>query len=338
MRSPFEIGGQRIAPGTRQTVDLPLGVMSNQVPVAIPVHVVHGHGEGPTLFVSAAVHGDEVLGVEVIRRILKHAGLGRLHGTLLAVPIVNTFGFINHSRYLPDRHDLNRCFPGSPNGSLASQLAHLFMREVVARSQYGIDLHTGALHRSNLPQIRADFANPLTKPLVQVFGAPVVVHATLRDGSLRQAARERGVAVLLYEAGEALRMDELSIRVGVRGVLAMMATVGMLAAAPPHTRPPPLLAHSSQWERAPRGGVFRRLRKLGDWVAAGERLGVVADPFGEGEAQVLARAPGMLIGQSHLPVVNQGDALFHVAQLGDSDASPDLLDRLEQDLLPSEPD
>lgn len=337
MPGDFEIGGRRVAPGTRQTVELPLGVMSNQVPVAIPVHVAHGRNPGPTLFVSAAVHGDEVLGVEIIRRVLKHASLGRLHGTLLAVPIVNTFGFINHSRYLPDRRDLNRCFPGGPQGSLASQLAHLFMTEVVARSQYGIDLHTGALHRCNLPQIRADFANPLTKPLVQAFGVPVVVHSTMRDGSLRQAARERGVAVLLYEAGEALRMDELSIRVGVRGVLAVMATVGMLGGAPVKPRAAPLLAHTSQWERAPRGGVFHRIHNLGDWIDVGQTLGYIADPFGEGETPVRARAPGVIVGQSHLPVVNQGDGLFHVAQVGDSEVDLDLLERLEQDLRAHDP-
>ncbi|MCB1588902.1 MAG: succinylglutamate desuccinylase/aspartoacylase family protein [Xanthomonadales bacterium] len=313
-RAAFEIGGIRLPPGQRRTIELPLSVMSNHVPVSLPVHVVHGRRQGPTLFLSAAIHGDEITGVEIIRRLLRSRALNRMAGTLLAVPIVNAFGFIGHSRYLPDRRDLNRVFPGSASGSLASQLAHLFMTEVVRRCQYGIDLHSAAIHRSNLPQIRADLSDPGTLRLARTFAAPVVVHANLRDGSLRQAAREAGVTVLLYEAGEALRFHEIAIRTGVRGVLRVMAALGMLRRPPaPIAQPPRAL--SSYWVRAPIGGILQSQLRLGSSIVDEAPLGLVTDPFGEVEEPIRARRGGLLIGMSKLPIVNRGDALFHIAQL-----------------------
>jgi predicted deacylase len=314
-RAAFEIGAERIPPGQRQTVELPLSVLSNHVPVTLPVHVVHGRRSGPTLFLSAAIHGDEITGVEVVRRVLKVAALKRMAGTLLAVPIVNAFGFIGHSRYLPDRRDLNRVFPGSAQGSLASQLAHLFMNEVVRRSEYGIDLHSAAIHRSNLPQIRADLSDPATLELARTFAAPVVVHANLRDGSLRQAAREAGVTVLLYEAGEALRFHEIAIRTGVRGVLRVMSHLGMLRRSPLKEVAPTPRALSSYWVRAPIGGILQSQLRLGAAIGEDERLGVITDPFGEVEEPILGRRGGLLIGMTKLPIVNRGDALYHVAQL-----------------------
>ncbi|MEZ5443918.1 MAG: succinylglutamate desuccinylase/aspartoacylase family protein [Lysobacterales bacterium] len=313
-RAAFEIGGIRLPPGQRRTIELPLSVMSNHVPVSLPVHVVHGRRQGPTLFLSAAIHGDEITGVEIIRRLLRSRALNRMAGTLLAVPIVNAFGFIGHSRYLPDRRDLNRVFPGSASGSLASQLAHLFMTEVVRRCQYGIDLHSAAIHRSNLPQIRADLSDPGTLRLARTFAAPVVVHANLRDGSLRQAAREAGVTVLLYEAGEALRFHEIAIRTGVRGVLRVMAALGMLRRLPaPIAQPPRAL--SSYWVRAPIGGILQSQLRLGSSIVDEAPLGLITDPFGEVEEPIRARRGGLLIGMSKLPIVNRGDALFHIAQL-----------------------
>ena len=203
-RAAFELGTHRIAPGTRETIDLPVSVLSDHMPVSMSAHVIHGRRPGPTLFVSAAVHGDEVIGVEIVRRLLRARNLDRLKGTLLAVPIVNAFGFMNHSRYLPDRRDLNRSFPGSAGGSLAARLAHIFMQEIVARSDAGIDLHSAAIHRTNLPQIRISPSKPETMALAEAFGAPLIVISKIRDGSLRQAAQDKGVNMLLYEAGESV--------------------------------------------------------------------------------------------------------------------------------------
>ncbi|EEX08766.1 succinylglutamate desuccinylase/aspartoacylase [Ruegeria lacuscaerulensis ITI-1157] len=315
-RPHFTIGTTKVAPGSRLTVDLPVSVLSDHTPVTMSAHVVHGRHDGPTLFVSGGVHGDEVIGVEIIRRLLRAPNLSKLRGTLIAVPIVNTFGFISHSRYLPDRRDLNRVFPGSEHGSLASRLAHLFMTEIVARSDLGIDLHSAAIHRTNYPQIRISPNNPRTKELAEVFGAPIVMKSPLRDGSLRAAAKEAGTDVLLYEAGEGLRFDELSIRAGLAGILRVMRHMKMVPAkgiskpkASPH------FCNSSKWLRAPMGGVLRVYKADGELVRKGDLMGSVSDPFGEQEMEILAPFDGLIVGRAVMPVVNEGDAVFHLGRV-----------------------
>jgi len=319
-RKGFEIGTERVLAGTKQLVDLPVSRLSNHTPVTLPVHVLHGHEPGPTMFVSAAVHGDELNGVEIIRRLLKTLGAGSIRGTLLCVPIVNAYGFIGRSRYLPDRRDLNRSFPGTPNGSLAARLAHLFLNEVVVRSQFGIDLHTAAVHRVNLPQIRSAFArSPRCRELGHAFGVDVMLEAPERPGSLRKAAREKGVDVLVYEGGEGLRFDEFAIRAGVDGIINVMLKEGMLqlpdgVAAPAATRArPTVIANASRWLRAPEGGVLRTSRRIGDAVSEGETIGAVANPYEDCETPIRADHRGIIIGRTTLPVVNMGDALFHIA-------------------------
>src|SRR6056297_3582498 len=178
-RKPFDIAGVTVPPGTRRTVEVRVSELSDHTPVHLSVRVVHGRKPGPVMFVSAAVHGDEVIGAEIVRRLLNSKALAQLSGTLLAVPIVNTFGFLNHSRYLPDRRDLNRCFPGHATGSMASRLAHIFMTVVVRRSDIGIDLHSAAIHRTNLPQIRLSPSNTYLAELGRVFGAPVMMTSKL---------------------------------------------------------------------------------------------------------------------------------------------------------------
>jgi len=318
-RKPFELAGRRIAPGQRATVDLPVSTLSDHTPVTMSVHVVHGKKPGPVMFVSAAIHGDEVIGVEIVRRLLRTTNIDRMSGTLLAVPIVNTFGFLNHSRYLPDRRDLNRVFPGSATGSLAARLAHIFLTEVVSRTDFGIDLHSAAIQRTNLPQVRISPGNTRTRDLADVFGAPVILTSKLRDGSLRMAASEMGVDMLLYEAGEGLRFDEYAARTGVMGILRVMQHLGMVGAkgvSKPKVRS--ILCQRSSWLRAPAGGLFRMFRQTGDVIAEGEVIGMISDPFGENETEVLAADGGIIVGRTNLPIVNEGDALFHVASLPDS--------------------
>ncbi|WP_102106926.1 succinylglutamate desuccinylase/aspartoacylase family protein [Oceaniglobus roseus] len=313
-RPPFTLGPATIAPGSRRTVDLPVSVLSDHTPVTMSVQVIHGRRDGPTLFVSAAVHGDEVIGVEIARRLLRAPQLDSLRGTLMVVPIVNTFGFLNNSRYMPDRRDLNRVFPGSPTGSLAARLAHLFMTEIVARADFGIDLHSAALHRINMPQIRVSASNDTTLERAEAFGAPIVVRAKLRDGSLRQAARAIGCDILLYEAGEALRFDEMSARVGASGILRVMHHMGMIGTKGlPKRRAAPIQASSSAWTRAPAGGLLRCFKEVGEGVETGTLLAIVTDPFGETEAEVLAPNPGIILGRAMMPVVNEGDAVYHIA-------------------------
>ena len=319
---PFHIGHHELSPGERRTIDLPISVLSNHTPMTLPIHVVHGKRKGPVLFLSGVVHGDEIQGVEIIRRVLQHKATHAIAGTLIAVPIVNGFGFLNHSRYMPDRRDLNRSFPGSDHGSLASLLADLFMREVVMRSQYGIDLHTAALHRTNLPQIRISPEEPDLLELAKAFMPPVVLVSKLREGTLRHCARQAGVKVLLYEGGEALRFDETAIRRGVSGILRVMNALGMTSHEETDRHAAPQISYSSGWVRSPEGGILRSERKPGDAVKAGEIIGEISDPLGERAYTVVSDYTGVIIGRTHLPIVNRGDALFHVARLKEREPQP----------------
>ncbi|NND44709.1 MAG: succinylglutamate desuccinylase [Xanthomonadales bacterium] len=281
------------------------------------VQVINGRRAGPVMFVSAAVHGDELNGVEIIRRLLKMKALKSLRGTLLAVPVVNIHGFLDQSRYLPDRRDLNRSFPGSPKGSIAARLAHTFVEHVVRKAAFGIDLHTGAVDRANLPQIRANLGDDATRDIALAFGAPVVVDASVREGSLRACAAESGMPMLVYEAGEALRFDELSIRAGLRGVIRVMRNIGMLPAKRATSSVEPVIAKSSGWMRAPASGIVTGMVRLGQSVRKGEVIARVSDPLGEQETDVPSRFDGIVIGLSRLPLAHEGDALVHVAAFSD---------------------
>ncbi len=317
-------------PGETATVDVPASALSTHTEVVMPVHVVHGRRTGPRLFVCAALHGDEINGIEIIRRLMRMTALRRLSGTLIAVPVVNVMGFVALSRYLPDRRDLNRSFPGSTKGSLAARLANLFLTEVVQGSTHGIDLHTGAIHRTNYPQIRANLDSPETERLALAFGAPIVINAGLRAGSLRAAARVHKIPVLVYEAGEALRFEETSIRAGLRGVVNVMRTLEML---PPHKerrkRIPPIVIRSSGWVRSPCSGVLRLITHNGALVKEGARIGLITDPYGATDVEITARADGIVVGHTTLPVVNEGDALIHIGRTEGTEAAADAMDALD---------
>jgi predicted deacylase len=312
--SAFTLGEADVQPGGRATVDLPVSTLTNHTHVTLPVHVVHGEEKGPVIFFSGAIHGDEIQGVEIIRRILTHPALGTLRGTILAVPIVNSFGFLNHTRYMPDRRDLNRSFPGSDRGSLASLVADIFFREVVLRCQYGIDFHTAALHRTNLPQIRLAPDEPELLKLAEAFAPPVILISKLREKSLRLSAGEAGVKVLLYEGGEALRFDEVSIDAAVRGSLRVMAQLGMIEPVPRKNAKDTVFSDSSAWVRAPESGILHTTRRIGDRVGRQEVVGVVADPLGSTSVPLFAEEDGIIVGRTNLPIVNRGDAVFHIAK------------------------
>ena len=334
--SAITIGDTTIHPGERKTVDLVIGKLYTHSELTMPVQVLCGKLKGPVLFVSAAIHGDELNGVEIIRRLLKVKSLNRLKGTLIAVPIVNLHGFINHTRYLPDRRDLNRCFPGSEKGSIAGRMAHLFLNEIVKKSTHGIDLHTGAINRSNLPQIRANLDNPETMKLAQAFNTPLMLNSNLRDGSLRAAAVKRGIPILLYEAGEALRFDELSIRGGVRGIINVMRELDMIVKSRKKVSDKPkktIIARSSFWMRAPQSGIFRSIVQDGERIIANETLmGVVSDPFGESEVEIYSPNNGVVIGQMKMPLVNEGEALYHVAKFARSDIAAESVDGFHEEM------
>ena len=308
------IGGVEILPNTRQIVNIPVAPVYTQDSLSLNINVVRGNKPGPTLFVCAAIHGDEINGVEIIRRLLMSQMLKQLRGTLIAIPIVNVYGFVNQTRELPDGRDLNRSFPGSASGSLAARIAETFMSEIVSHCTHGIDLHTGARHRSNFPQIRANLLDPETLAMTNAFGAPIAINARIRDGSLRQACAERGVPVLLYESCEALRFDEIYIRAGVKGILNAMRHIGMLRKSRARTKPP-MISEKTAWVRAPDSGVLRVLVSLGELVEEGQVIGIIADPLGTQEVAVIADQAGIVIGRTNLPLAYEGDALFHIAQV-----------------------
>jgi uncharacterized protein len=308
------IGGREVLPGERANIEIPVAPTYTHDTLSISVQVVRGKLPGPKLFVCAAIHGDEINGVEIIRRLLKNPLVEKLKGTLIAIPIVNIYGFIHHTRYLPDGRDLNRTFPGSPRGSLTGRIAHTFTTEIVANATHGIDLHTGARHRSNFPQIRANLDDPETLAITEAFGAPLAINAKIRDGSLRQCASDLGVPVILYESCEALRFDEIYIRAGEQGVINVMRHLGMLRKRRGHNKPP-VVSQGTAWLRAPESGVLRVLVPLGAEISKGQVIGIIADPLGTREVDVVADHSGIVIGRTNLPLVYEGDALFHVASI-----------------------
>lgn len=332
--APLVIAGMDIKPGSIATLAVPVSNMISGLPANLDIRVIRGRQPGPCIFVSAAIHGDEIIGTAIIHRVMPHINPEALAGTVIFVPTVNIFGFMTHSRYLPDRRDLNRSFPGSPNGSLAGQLAHAFLTQVIAHCSLGIDIHSAAVHRYNLPQIRIAPDIPALQDLAMRFGAPVVIESPLRPGSLRDVAKKAGVDMLLMEAGEGLRFDEFSLRAGVNGILSVLAHLGMIKAAP--DRPDPIVpARSSRtvWLRAPRSGISRRVRKSGDLVTKGEIIAEVTGVFGEDPEQITSPIDGLIIGHATLPVINQGDAMFHVAELKNYDTAEERLDQITENLL-----
>ncbi len=310
---PITVAGVTVKPGLRRIVEIPAGRMVTGTEVSLRSAVINGKHPGPRLWLTGAVHGDELNGVEIVRRLIAAIDAKALHGSVVAVPIVNVFGFIEGSRYLPDRRDLNRAFPGSARGSLASRLAKLIVEHVLADSHVGIDFHTGTDHRTNVPQVRADLDHPETRRLAAVFGARFMLHARTRDGSMRQAATDMGKTMLLFEGGGPFRFDTDVIEAGFSGSLRVMEALGMIGAAPLAPGPTHELRESS-WVRAKRAGIHRSEVSPGARVMQGDRLGEIGDALGGRPTVVRATASGWVIGLSENPLVNRGDALVHIGK------------------------
>lgn len=313
-RPDLIINGNVIRPGKQTTIFLPMPQLCDWTPMTMPVHVMHSKTPGPILCVLATVHGDEVNGIEVIRRLLKKSSIKKITGTLIAIPIVNIYGFLYQDRYLMDRRDLNRSFPGSPNGSLAARLAYLLTEEILSKATHIIDLHAGSLHRSNLPQIRTNIDNNESERLAISFNAPVILHAALRDGSIRQYASEKEIPLIVYEGGESLRFDELSIKTGVKGVLNVMRALAMLPELKSNKKKmESTISRSSYWVRAPISGILRPLKSLGNKIHEGELLAKIGNPTTIEEYDLVSPLSGIIIGKSNMPMAHEGAALFHIA-------------------------
>jgi predicted deacylase len=330
------IGEFDILPGEQLKIELPVAKLYTDADVSLPVHIIRAKKTGPTIFISAAVHGDELNGIEIIRRLINQNKLRITKGTVIAVPMVNVYGVVNQSRYMPDRRDLNRCFPGSAKGSLAGRVAYIFLNEIVRHCDYGIDLHTGAIHRSNLPQIRADMSDSITKELAEVFGVSVILNSNLVDGSLRESAVKNETKILLYEAGEALRFDELSIRAGMKGILNVLQHLGMTRkSSSKKKKVAPFIANGSKWVRANESGIVNNLVNLGDQITKGQVLAEIGSPYGEVIDTVKAIQSGILIGKQNIPLVQEGEAMFHIAYFSENDeAIAEHIETVQEQLLP----
>ncbi|GEA52760.1 deacylase [Vibrio inusitatus NBRC 102082] len=318
MSKALTIAGVDILPGEQCQIDVPVAKLYTDTELSLPVHIQRGKRQGPTVFVSAAVHGDELNGIEIIRRLIS-ANLDVIRGTLILVPMVNVYGVLSQSRYLPDRRDLNRCFPGSEKGSMAARLAHTLMENIIKHCDYGIDLHTGAIHRSNLPQIRADLSDGETRELAEIFGVPVLLNSVLRDGSLREAATNNGTRILLYEAGEALRFDDLSINAGYQGVQNVLMKLGLIRKRRIKRKIEPFIANKSEWLRASGSGFVNEMFELGEQVTEGQTLAEIHSPLGELIQKVTSTRSGIIIGKQNIPLVQEGDAMYHIAYFGQND-------------------
>lgn len=303
---PLEMLGETIPPGEARRLRF-----ESLDSFTAGLVALRGVAAGPTLCVTAGVHGDELNGIAIARRLADETDPHETAGTLLVVPIVNAHGFRNGSRYLPDRRDLNRFFPGRPNGSAASRIAYQFFEQVMRRCDALVDLHTGSLNRANVPQIRTDLSEVDNLRLAWGFPTEHVIHSVPQPGTLRRAANDAGIAAVLYEAGEPGRIDQEEIERGVAAIHAVLGSLGMAqsAAVTPASQ---RLYGRTQWVRSDASGIYVPFVDLGDAVAAGERLGEVTDPFSSESTEIHAPIAGRVIGMALGQVVIPGFALFHL--------------------------
>jgi len=310
----IELGGHRVAPGQTTEIRLKVAETYTAEEVTIPVTVIRGARRGPTLFLMATIHGDELNGVGIIRDLLNEARWEGLAGTVIAVPVANPPAFLVQDRRLPDRRDLNRAFPGSARGSLTARLARVLYTEVIRRSDFGIDLHTAGGERSNFPQIRADLDDPRIAALARAFGCPLIVHGRGPDRSLRRVATAAGVPTVVYEAGSPRRLERPYIDLGIRGVRNVLVHLGMLAGE--RVEPPTALeVRTSHWIRARAGGILDLKVSLGQPLSRGQEISQNTNPFGRDRSTLKAPRSGVVVGLTQLPLVHPGDAICHLAHV-----------------------
>ncbi|HXV36504.1 MAG TPA: succinylglutamate desuccinylase/aspartoacylase family protein [Myxococcota bacterium] len=326
----IEILSVRVATGEARRLMLRTSESFAGSSIDTPVHVLHGSTPGPTVCFVAGVHGDELNGVEIVRQIFEELEPSEVSGTVLALPVANLHGFRQSSRYLPDRRDLNRYFPGNPAGSSASRIADALFHEVIARCGILVDFHTGSFHRSNVPQVRANLRDDRVRALALEFGVEWVVHSEGRPGTLRRAAVDAGIPALTYEAGEPLRFQEREIARGIAGARQLLSELKMIEGKRNVAKPTLILG--STWIRADEGGIFQPSRDLGDRVDVGEMLGTVTDPITNERSAIIAPRDGRILGMALPQVVIPGFAVFHLGFEGAKVPSP------EEDATAPEPE
>ncbi len=310
MPEHIKIQNQKIGLGEQRAIYLNIARLPTYTSIDLPVHFYRGEKDGPVLLLTGGLHGDEINGIEIIRRMIVNNKITPKRGTVIAIPLVNIYGFIQNVRGVPDGKDINRSFPGVKTGSLARILAYTLMNQVVPLIDYGIDFHTGGSNRSNYPQVRCDLSIDKNKELAEAFASPFIVQSKLLDKSFRKAAHKKGKHILVYEAGESMRYDDEGINEGIQGTLRLMHYLDMVDEAPdPHE--PETLTKSS-WIRAHYAGLFQQSIKLGQAVRRNQLLGYITDPFGNEQFKVKANRAGYVIGLNYTPVVHKGDALMHI--------------------------
>ena len=308
----IRINGVSILPGQNAETRLLVSRLPSGTAIDIPVYVYRAPEDGPVLLLMAGMHGDEVNGIETIRRLIRRKMLRPQRGTIIAIPILNIYGFLNFSREVPDGKDVNRSFPGLKTGSLASRVAHRFTQEILPFIDYGIDFHTGGASRSNYPQIRCLMDYPENERLARAFGAPFILNAALRPKSLRKEAFRRGKFIVVYECGESLRLDEAGIDLAVSGTLRVMQELGMQPTTSGVAATASIVCTKSRWLRAKVSGIFRSRIKMGQYIRKGDVYGSLADPYGDMALRLKSTQTGYVIGLNNMTVVNQGDALLHI--------------------------
>ncbi len=316
MIDEIKINNTTIVPGQNATIKIDVAKLPSGTDIHLNIHVFRSRQPGPTMLVMGGMHGDEVNGVEIVRRMLEQELFENLsHGNVIAIPLLNIYGFINFSRDLPDGKDVNRSFPGYENGSLASRVAYTFTSEILPLIDFGVDYHTGGSSRFNYPQIRFSPKDNHAEEIAKAFAAPYVLHSNPIDKSLRKEAAKKEKSIVVYEGGESLRMDNRAIQEGIDGMKRLMLYKGFTKEPAPFPKEPPKLFAKKSWLRATRSGLFRWYKGSGQSVIQGEEIGVINDPDGQTAIPVLAHFTGHIVGHSNAPVVNQGDALFHIAYL-----------------------
>jgi predicted deacylase len=312
---PFELGGISVPPGQRSDLRVKISELYTAVPVMIPLTIVNGAKPGPRLFVTAAIHGDETNGIEMVRRIRADVDPQALRGVLLLVAIANPIAFMNLNRDLPDGRDLNRFFPGRESGSMASQIAASLFDKVIRRADVGIDLHTAAYGRTNLPHVRADLRFPQVRRLASAFGGEVVFNMPGEKGMLRFAATKLGIPTIVYEAGEPMKFQQRLIARGVTGIKNVMSDLGMYdfsRESPPFQ----VIIDDHKWIRASRGGILMMQIKPGDLVEKGDVIAVTTKPFGAEVMRLKAPYSGLVVGTTTMPMAIPGSAVCHLVKLG----------------------
>ena len=312
MPKQIEINGQIINPGDDKQVHIGIARLPTYTSIDLSIRIIRAEKDGPVVLLTGGLHGDEINGIEIVRRLITNNNLNLTSGTIIAIPLMNVYGFIQNVRGVPDGKDINRSFPGTKTGSLAKLVAYTIVKEIIPKIDFGIDFHTGGASRANYPQIRCVFGNEKNIELANAFAPPIIVHSGLIDKSFRKAAYKKGKPIIVYETGESMRFDNFGIQTAIDGTYRLLNYYGMREGTIPIDYTPEMFKKST-WIRSKVAGIFNPKIKLGDKVTARQTVGKITDPYGNESFRVVNSKEGRVIGLNYSPVVHKGDAILHIA-------------------------